>query len=379
MVSKKKPTKPKTKQNRTAFGAVSRINTAPVAVGNSIRGSKPRITQSVNGCRVVGRDFAFSLSGTSSSIVEWELIGGMPLTPCAFPSTVLRNYCQMYADFKVNTVTAHYITSSPTSQAGDILFYFEPKRIAPMVDYSNSSFLPFVLSDSNTIIGPQWTNHTALIQPNPEWKTTLYGNSTDLNEESSGSIYLFSKTNSANSPGYVLLDYDITFKNLALNPRFGILPVARAQTSFMCLTNSSLPTVGTSAFFTYVTGKTISGSTSSLPSGAVPGDVYKLVMQITASTLVNPAWTGTATAPTVSNLLQYQDDSPIVLDDGTTFYALLTSTNTIKLFSTIDQARSNNATIEWGYTASATCVVNICVSVQLVTNVDDFQQSIYPG
>lgn len=211
------------------FGPVSQINTAPVSVGNSVRGSKPRITQTTNGARVVGRDFAFALSATAAAITGFELIGGMPITPCALPSSILRNYCQMFQKFKVNRIAVHYITSSPTSQAGDILFYYERDALAPMMDYSSSSFLPFVLSDENTIIGPQWTNHSMLVKPTPDWKSTLYGNQTDINEDRCGNIFMFSKTNAANSPGYVLIDYDIQFKELSVNPRAGTLPIARAD------------------------------------------------------------------------------------------------------------------------------------------------------
>jgi hypothetical protein len=88
----------------------------------------------------------------------------MPITPCCLPSSILRNYCQMFNKFRVNKVIVHYITSSPTSQAGDVLFYYEKDRLAPMADYSSSSFLPYVLSDPHTVIGPQWTNHSAVIR-----------------------------------------------------------------------------------------------------------------------------------------------------------------------------------------------------------------------
>jgi len=321
------------KTQRASFGPVSRINTAPVAVGNSIRGTKPRVTQSINGARIVGRDFAFALSGTVAAATDWEVIGGMPITPCALPSSILRNYCQMYANFKVNSLTAHYITSSPTSQAGDVLFYYEPKRFNPFPDYTNSSFLPFVLSDANTVIGPQWTNHTALVAPVKEWKSTSYGSSTDLDEECAGSLYMFSKTNAANSPGYVLIDYDISFKNLALNPRFGVLPVARAQNNAVCFKSAATTTSGNTSTWDIINGKTVSGAVSQEPTGGTVGDVYKVVLQITNTTVsgVNTAWSATTTTPTVSNMLRYGDNTNLTVDDGTTFYATKTASSTYKL------------------------------------------------
>lgn len=376
MAPKRQAKKQNQKGPRAGFGPVSRINTAPVAVGNSVRGSKPRVTQSNSGARVVGRDFAFALSGTVAAATDWELIGGIPITPCAFPSTILRNYCQMYSDFKVNSITAHYITSSPTSQAGDVLFYYEPRRVTPMLDYTNANFLPTVLSDPNTIIGPQWTNHTMTTTPVRDWKSTSYGNSPDPDEEAAGALYLFSKTNAANSPGYILIDYDVSFRRLAVNPRFGVLPVQRAQSTNVCLGQSSAVTAGNAASFDLTTGKTVAGVTSSQPTGATTGDIYKVVLQVTNSTVtgVNAAWTACTTA----NLLRYSDDTTMTLDDGTTFYALRVNATDYKLFATIAQAQLNStAALEWGVTA--TIVVNLCASIQLITNIDDFQQSSYPG
>ncbi len=357
------------------FGPVSAINTAPVSVGNSVRGSKPRITQTTNGARVVGRDFAFALAGTYSTIVGWELIGGMPLTPCALPSSVLRNYCQMFQKFKVHRIVAHYITSSPTSQAGDVMFYYERDPNAPMADYSSSSFLPFVLSDPHTIIGPQWTNHSMIVTPTGDWKSTLFGNQLDLDEQTAGSLFLFSKTNATSSPGYILIDYDISFKELAINPRAGTLPVARAQTSQICLTTPTSLTDGNAASFTVETGKTIENSTSTAPTGTAAGDIYKGVFQITSSTKVNSAWSGTGTTPTTANLLQYRDDTAITLDDGFTCYFAVDN-GTWYAYQTLDGARNASKALEWNVTATS-AAVNICCAVQLVSNIDSFTQSSY--
>lgn len=358
------------------FGPVSVINSAPVSVGNSVRGSKPRVSQTTNGARVVGRDFAFALSATAASVTNFELIGGMPITPCALPSSVLRNYCQMFQNFKVNRIVVHYITSSPTSQAGDILFYYERNALAPMCDYSNSSFLPFVLSDENTVIGPQWTNHSMLIKPISDWKTTLYGNQSDISEDKAGTIFMFSKTNAANSPGYVLIDYDISFKELSVNPRAGTLPIARAQSTFVCLTSTGSTTQGTNVGWSVTSGKTIANVTSAAPTGQTAGDVYKAVLQITASTQVNAAWTGTPTV-TTANLFQFGDDSTVTVDDGFTCYARWAAGgNVYILYATLEGAVTDTFRLEAGVT-SVTPTVNLCAELQLVRNISSLTQSSY--
>lgn len=363
------------RQSRGMFGPVSSINTAPVSVGNSVRGSQPRVSQTTDGARVVGRDFAFSLAGTAAAVTNWELIGGMPITPCCLPSSILRNYCQMFNKFKVNKFTMHYITSSPTSQAGDVLFYFEKDRLAPMPDYSNSSFLPYTLSDPHTVIGPQWTNHSATITPTKDWKTTLYGNQTDLNEDAEGTLFFFSKTNSANSPGYLLIDYDIQFKELSVNPRAGSLPVARAQGSFINLQLTGALSAGNAPFWNPFLGNNISNVVSTMPNGAIPGDIYKIVLQVTSSQLVNPIWAGSV-VPTASNMLRYgNSDRALVIDDGTTLYALYNS-GFIRLYPNLEAAVTTTDNIEFAQTGTG-FLINICCEMQLVRNVTDFTQSSY--
>jgi len=370
----KKQKKSKTMRAPASFGPVSSINTAPVSVGNSVRGSRPRVVQTTNGARVVGRDFAFALSATAAAVTGWELIGGMPITPCVLPSSVLRNYCQMFQKFKVNSIKVHYITSSPTSQAGDVLFYYERDALAPMCDYSNSSFLPFILSDPNTVIGPQWTNHTALIKPVADWKSTLYGNQNDINEDKAGTLFFFSKTNAANSPGYLLIDYDIAFKELSVNPRAGTLPVARGQSSFCCITATSF-TAGSPATWAINSGKSVANVTSAIPTGAAAGDIYKVVFQVTASQQVNSAWTGTTT-PTTTNMFQYSDDTAITIDDGFTVYGRWSGL-ALSLHATLEQAITNTSGIEAQTSYGGTQRVDICIEMQLVRGIDGTTQSSY--
>jgi len=303
-----------------SFGPVSTINTAPVAIGNTLRGSKPVTVQTADGCRVVGRDFAYTMLATPATITGWEVVGGIPLTPAVMASTILRNYCQIYNRFKINKLQVHYITSSPTSQAGDILFYYERDRTAPFPDYTSNNFLPYVLSDSRTVIGPQWTNHTLFIDPVKNFCSTNYGQNDDPNESAQGNVFVFSKTNSANSPGYILLDYDITFKELSIAPRAGIFPITRGIWSPICIgitTTSVTISVTPVAALQLTTGKDVTNTTSALPSGTKGGDVFKCVFQNTAANVLN-SWSNVG----ASSLLMEPDnvDVSVTVDDGFTAY-----------------------------------------------------------
>lgn len=360
----------------STFGAVSAINTAPVAIGNSVRGSKPRVTQANGGARVVGRDFTSTLSSTVAAITGWEVIGGLPITPCVLPSTILRNYCQMYQSWKVNKLVFHYITSSPTSQAGDVMFYFEFDALAPFPDYTNNSFLPYVLSNPQTLIGPQWTNHSIAVKPSGQWKTTNYGIQTDVTEDKDGALFFFSKTTTANSPGYLLMDYDISFREIAINPRAGILPIARAVLHMTCLTINTTTTAGNTASFT-MSGKNVAGSAATQPDGSRKGDVYKVVLQ-SGNTINagNTAWSGVSYTPYVDNVLTYGDGLPIEIEDGFTCYARSTDGTNFKLYPSVENAVTLTDAFEYANTGTV-IVFQQCATVYLVRNVDDYTQSSY--
>lgn len=359
---------------RNKFGPVSTINTAPVAIGNSIRGSKPQVSYSADGCRVVGRDFCFELKSTGATITGWSLIGGMPITPSVLATSSLRSYSQMFSKFKVNRMAFHYITSSPTTQAGDIMFYYERDRNGPAVDQTSNSFLPYVLSDPSTIIGPQWNNHTMMIKPVADWNSTNYGMTTDLNEESDGSIFVYSKTNSANSPGYILVDFDITFKEMCVNPRAGLLPVTRGLWNYLTLGVTSTAVTTTTAASLTVQGLNPDGGASTIPSGTAVGDIFKIIFQVTNSTLANAAWTNATTA----NVLAYRPASTLIattVDDGFTCYGLATSATVLVLYPTLEAAKASNNYMVWG--VAATVTVNICTLVSFVGSTSTNLQSSY--
>lgn len=376
--------------NRTVFGPVSTINTAPVAIGNSLRGSKPVIMQTKDGARIMGRDFAFAAGSTVAAVTDWELIGGMPLSPAVLASSTLRNFNQIYNYFKFNKIIVHYITSSPTSQAGDILFYMEKNRYNPAPDHTNSNFLNFVLSDVQTVIGPQWSNHSAVVTPGKDFKTTSFAITTDMDDDNQGAIYLYSKTNSANSPGYILIDYDITFKELSVSPRAGQFPVVRGLFNYLTIGISNVAVVlgTTQATAVSVQGNTPSGTGAAWPATTKGGDVYKFVCSLTSSTKsgVNSAWTASSgTTPTASNLFCAVDDidAAFTIDDGTTLYlrAYDVTVGTAGLYvcgvyPTAECAITD--TRPFRYNLTGTITYNLCGTISLVSSSNpNIQQSTY--
>lgn len=305
------------------FSSVSTVDTAPLAIGNSLSGFSAQVVHTSNGVRVIGRDFAFSPIGTGTT-AGWTLVGGIPLTPCCLPTTILKNFVQIYNKFKWIQSSFHYITSSPTSASGDIVMYHSKNAASQLPDCGSNSFLPYVMSDSGAVIGPQWTNHSMNIKTDSCWLSTDYG-ADSLNETaySSGDMFLYSKTSTTDSPGYVVFDYVVEFTELSLSPRAGFLPISKAQWNLCALVNATNGTADTTnAAMTF--GTTAYGLTIPAPTPAV-GDVYEFILDNTAST-----FTTSGTPP-----LSYKIVSQTVP---------ITFKNGLKLFVCYDAGSAGNST-----------------------------------
>lgn len=329
-----------------SMGPVSTINSAPVAIGNSIRGTQSLVRPIANGVRVVGRDFMFTPIGTVSTVTGWCMSGGTPLSPAAFGDSIMRQYMQMYQKFRWKNLVVHYITSSATSTSGDVMFYRAKNRDSVFLNQTSSSLLPFVISDPQTVIGPQWTNHSAAIQVTGTWKSTDYGMNSDINEFADGELFLLTKTSSTESPGYVLFDYEVEFAEMQISPRLLSLPLPRCQYSNAVLTTVGAKTQGTEADFLLTSGTNLSGTTSAVPTGWAQGDVYKIVFDATNSTF---------TVGTVANVLQINVNAAttesLSVTDGLTLYAVAATTGgTISLYTSAAAAYACANPLQYGAT-----------------------------
>jgi len=352
----------------SGFGAVTTINTAPVSIGNSIRGSdmKTTVTPNGNGVIVRGRDFMFSPIG-SGSITTWTLVGGTPLAPACFVDSSLRQFMQMYTWFKVRKAAAHYITSSPTSANGDVMFYYNKDPGSVFLNQTGSNLLQFVLSDPNTVIGPQWNNKTAFLNVSSNWCSTDYGNSPELAKFSAGELFLLSKTSTTDSPGYVIWDYEIEFKERSIIPRLLTLPVGRAQWKQL---NVGLVAVAVTTATTLKgtpVGNNLSGTTSTFPTGVAEGDVYKVILDLTNST--SASWTsGTPANPVLANEPNAQTTNTATLQDGSTFYAVVAN-GTMYFYPTSDAAFVGATSASMYFGASSTITFNYQIWVCLIGTV----------
>jgi len=345
---KRMPARPRaaklSRPSNPTFGSVSTINTAPVAIGNSMSGFKSRTIPVPNGIRIIGRDYGFTPAATGS-VTGWACTGGMPLTPACMPTTVLRNFVQMYSKFKFNSLTAHYITSSSTSTTGVVVFYSQKEAKSSQINWTASSFLPFVLSEPENVIGPQWTNHSMTIRPKGGFKHCDAFLNSDQNDDSFGDIFLMSKTSSTESPGYVVLDYDITFMELEYNPRAALIPLAAAQWNPFDLTWTEARTTDDTGQNSGSATTGIGATTITKFTAANVGDVYKIFIDATNSTF---------TVGTAANLWNEQlytgATTAVTLVDGFTAYAVNIVGDTWHFYPTLESAMVNSREFRAGAT-----------------------------
>lgn len=336
----RRPIKKKSVVKRKTNKAPTTIVEAPISIGNTVRGFQSKVTISGNNALVRGRDFCFTPIG-SGSVQTWTLVGGAPLAPAAFVDSTLRQYLQMYNKFRFRNITAHYITSSPTSANGDVMFYYGKNRESVFLNQTSGNLLPFVISDPNTVIGPQWLNHSATFTCSDDWMSTDYGMDDAIGQYADGEIFLLSKTSTTDSPGYVLFDYLIEFKEKSVIPRLLTLPVTKALYTQVGL-NINQNTTNLVAWGATATAPalTISGTATALPTGAADGDIYKIIIDRTNSTLSANAITAIANSITFPTNSPLTSGQAIIMNDGTTLYALFSGNGNFTFYPNVTSAYS---------------------------------------
>lgn len=345
--------KPRAAPKKKVFGPVSTIDTAPVSIGNTIMGSKPVVVPVADGVRIKGRDFLIGLDSSATSVTGWTLVGACPITPVAMVASALSGFSRSYAQYRVHGVAFHYITAATTGDAGSVALYINKERANPSIPTSSANFLPLVLSDHNTCLSPIWKNSSALFFPPLRYYPTSLLNDEMLADQCPGELLVFARVTENVVPGYIICDYDITFKELSSNPKNTIFPITRMKYTQVTLSIANVSmTAGNANQFTITTDSLLDGTTtSSLPTGGTVGDVYKVICNVDDATF---------TTATAANLLaeQYLGSTitqNITLTDGFTMYGVLVSSTKISFYPNLPAAYANGSTsLVWQTTQTGT-------------------------
>jgi len=321
------------------FGPVSTIDTAPISIGNSVTGSPAIVVPVKDGIRVKGRDFLMNIDPTATGITGWTLVAGTPVTPMCMVSSAVKGFANSYAEYYIHGVAFHFITATSTSEAGSITLFINKNRSAPGLPTDGNSFLPTVLSDHNTLLSPLWKNCSAVYFPEPNWYTTNIMNDEGLHEQSPGELFVFTKSTVNTSPGYILVDFDISFRNMQASTKALSLPIARMKYTQVTFSITALAMVqGSGAVFNIATNTLMDGSTtSSAPVSNAIGDIYKCVWNLN-----DTVFGGGTNATNLLRVSYLSSNISLSLTDGFTFYAVVVTATTALLFGTYEQATSGS-------------------------------------
>lgn len=281
------------------FRGVSEVSSAPVNIGNSLRSVPPIAQVTSTGVKVIGRDFVMPLDGISTAYGNWQFSGGFPITPAALVASVLRGYFSSYQMYRFTRMTAHYISSSPTSLSGDIMFMYHANRGGPKVNKTSTNFMSYVLSNPSGLLGPQWSNHSTALDLSKEWRNTDIFNAEDVQHQSDGDLIVYTRNttngSSPDSPGYLVVDYECEFKHQMTNPRILTLPSSLMKWFSLGLRTSTVsPAARDPLIFSIFSFERPDQLVTTAPPGDVRGNVYQLVLN--ADAFLNPGGVNFATA-----------------------------------------------------------------------------------
>lgn len=339
------------------FAGVSEIGLAPVTIGNTVRSTKQQVLPARNGVRIIGRDFVMAVGGTSVNFSNWTLQAGFGLSPICLNATGLRGFFQTYERYRWNKVNIHYITSSPTSATGDVLIMYHSNHGGPKVDHTSSNFMSYALSTDSSLLGPQWTNHSVqLLSGERDWFNTDVLASEDIMHQADGEVLVYTRntTNGASpdQPGYLIIDYDVTFERRMLNPRVQTLPSSLFKWYPAVFHTSSVVTAGQTISFDF-NGGNYAGVVPTLPIGIAIGDIFQVVFDIQFSTA-----TGVTFATGFSVVVSNGVTVVYPINTGTTLYAVCGSavgTGAFALYPNYEAALTDQAMV---WSASGTPVVS---------------------
>lgn len=320
--------------------------TAPVSYGATLGGSRTISRRTKSGHIVVGREFLGAAYDTKA-VTSWSMALGAPLTPVSFVDSMLRQYGAMYNYFRWRKLRVHYVTTSPTSTAGSIMLYYNKDRASTYINQTSANLMPFVLSDPHTTISPQWQNFSVDLECDSAWKRLDYGLTDDSTHYCAGEVFLLSKTAAnSDSPGMLLMEYEIEFKDENLTPR--LLQWPQPTINYVPYTFAiPVSTAGNAVTMLLASTGVMGANTNYVQQGGI----YKVILDVSNSVLA-----GTTPAVTSTSLFKYPTGSGTTnanLVDGTTLYAVNGPSN-VEFFTNLSDAYVNNSPVQWQTTITAT-------------------------
>jgi hypothetical protein len=332
----------KRSSSKKPFNEKVKYEAVPVSYGHKMKGNPQKVVHSVNGVTISGSEFGsnITLIGATSSggapASLFYLCGIVNVHPAYFSGGILGNTARMYKYVKVNYIKYRWISTVPTSTNGDIVTVYVPDEKEKAINYGATSFLTRIIADKHSEMFSIWEKSSGSC--NPE-KKKVFSDPTidmDLNDSFLGDVYVFSSFSSTSIQGYLIIDYSFTFSENMLSLRSARMPYPNWQKFAPGLSTNCVDSANQVANASVLTS-------ANFPN-IQPGDVYKVVIDATATTQ--------ATGSTLATMWTYETGY-----SGTTYYLPIVNGLTVYVQAT------TNAQFLWYATLEAAKVGNTATSL----------------
>jgi len=268
-----------------------------------------------------------------------------------------------YAKYRWKRVVVHFVTRQPTSVTGEIALVWSGNALEPAENGASGTFLARVMSRGNAILGPIWTNHSMEVPCDSNWRLVDPLTSGAFADNVMGEVQAYTLAGVTDTAGYLLVDYELEFKDTMFTPHSSLLPVSSGAGQQATLVDTSATPTANNAVI--VGGGGVVTTTSN-------GAIWKIIITADAST---PA-TGTTLANAWNIGISYNSsttaETTVTLNtpisDGMTVYGAVLSTTQVALYSTLEGAIAGSASSQLFYRttgASAASWSTVCYLVRL--------------
>lgn len=326
-----------TKSSGPTNGA--KLSTVPAAYGFSLKMQAPRIVRRGNAATIKGSDFASSVKVFNSS--SYEPAASVLVNPTYFNNAMLGSMARTYEKFRVIRCSLQYVPAVPTSTQGQLVMCSTSTVKEPFLPGSASTFLSRALSQGNAIATPLWKE--AVIdwenQNKSEWFVVDPLIDGDLDDCIAQEFQCYATCDTTATAGILIFHYELEFKDPLYTYHPTLIPNPVGNGTFIsCVDDSAVN--ATSDCIVLVPGAPIAGNYSA-------GAVFRLVFQQAGSTKPTGPASWAAVARTTGSVIAGTGGSTtsttnITMVTGTTLYAAVSTSTTIVLFASLEDATAGS-------------------------------------
>lgn len=307
--------------------APTRVAAAPVSIGTSIGSSKPFTRSTSNGVVVTGREFLLPVTQINNT--NWQVGALAPLHPAYYPASTMGTMARAYQYYRFSSIVVHFVTKEPTSTNGEVLLTYSPNVLEPVEDGSGAQFLARSMTRATSTLGPIWQNHSMSIPCDNVFRKVDAFNASTYNDNVAGEVQVFTLAGSADTSGYMLIDYQLEFKDAMYTPHSSSIPLSTGPGLNYTVTQATAA----------INGAVIVSNANM--GVAQPGTIWRFVCDIDQSSI---------TGATFANAFQFTNQygssttavtygtRPAVLKDGTALYLVHIGSNNFTVYTSYEAA-----------------------------------------